>query len=175
MNGYFTEEQFDEKNIVRVDDDRTKKGLKKDKRVLHQQRFRLLNDKKTIDFFNANVQRKEFAAVPRTELAKLILKQKDDAKNAEKARKAQDAIDRADLRDAQKAQAMRDKEQKKLKKKAPVKATKAPVKVSAKAISAAKTPAKVSAKTPKLASVIPTKPVLTKTSSKGRQITIKQK
>lgn len=101
-NGKVTEAEYDAKNIVRVDDDRSKKGLMKDKRVLHQHRCEQLNSQLTIDEFSARKTAKEFLAVPRTELAQLRQQQKIDDKNALAAQKQKNIDDQNALKLQQK-------------------------------------------------------------------------
>ena len=189
-NGKITEDEYDAKNIVRVDDDRTKQGLLKHQRVLHQHRFEQLNSKKTIEEFNAKQTAKVYAAVPRTELALLKKQQKKDDIAADKARTQQNTDEqnalRLRLKEANAAKKIADAAAKKIADAAAKKAAKpakVPKAVPPKPKAAANAPktvppkpkAKKAAKaTPKATINTPSikTPVVT---SRGRQIKIEQK
>jgi len=99
--GRITEAEFDEKNIIRFDDDRAKSGKEKDQRVLHQQRTVQLNNKETIVRFNSYQTRAELAAIPRTELQQVKADQKKalaDAKLAAVALAKKQKLDIAELK-----------------------------------------------------------------------------
>ena len=167
---------------MRVDDDRTKEGLLKHQRVLHQHRFEQLNSKKTIEEFNAKQTAKVYAAVPRTELALLKKQQKKDDIAADKARTQQNTDEqnalRLRLKEAKTAKKIADAAAKKAAK--PAKVPKAvPPKPKAAANAPKTVPPKPKAKkaakaTPKATINTPSikTPVVT---SRGRQIKIEQK